>query len=104
MVQFNIQDHVDAVPTLNAAAQFPSQGHIESGHTLCSNQLLARGNRETLWHLACRYRNVPLAKQLLEHGAHYTETGTGDTPLDLVGSGDLMLEDVVEHHEALRLC
>lgn len=56
-------------------------------------------NRETLWHLACRYRNVPLAKQLLEHSAHYAETGTGETPLDLVGSGDSTREDVLDLHQ-----
>eukprot|EP00435_Cladocopium_sp_Y103_P020336 s1149_g4.t5 len=56
-------------------------------------------NRQTLWHLACTYRNVPLAKQLLEHSAHYAETGTGETPLDLVGSGDSMREDALDHQE-----
>lgn len=43
---------------------------------------------------------MPLAKQLLEHSAHYAETGTGETPLDLVGSGDSTREDVLDLHQA----
>ena len=44
---------------------------------------------------------MPLAKRLLEHSAHYAETGTGETPLDLVGSGDSTREDVLDPHQAL---
>ncbi|CAJ1439337.1 unnamed protein product [Effrenium voratum] len=53
-------------------------------------------NRHTLWHLACRSRNVRLARVLRQHGAKYTYSGTKKTPLDLAAGEDSDLEDAVD--------